>query len=55
MMISPEYYCEEHLRGKSQQEILKLIRSLKREISRLKKELEDDIRSFRRLSIRAND
>lgn len=42
MMISPEAYYEEYLRGRSQEEILHEIRSLKREISRLKRELEDD-------------
>lgn len=41
MMISPETYYEIELKGKSQQEILKAIRSLRREISNLKKELED--------------
>ncbi|MBQ9594046.1 MAG: hypothetical protein IJR36_09250, partial [Lachnospiraceae bacterium] len=42
MMISPEMYYDEHLRGKSKEEILREIRSLKREINRLKRELEDD-------------
>ena len=42
MMISPEGYYEEYLKGKSQNEILTEIRSLKREISRLKKLLEGD-------------
>ncbi|MGM9942308.1 MAG: hypothetical protein ACI32N_10040 [Bulleidia sp.] len=41
MMISPETYYEMNLKGKSQQEILKEIRSLKREIGQLKKSLED--------------
>lgn len=41
MMISPEAYYEMELKGKSQQEILKAIRSLKREIGSLKKELEE--------------
>ncbi len=41
MMISPEIYYELELKGKSQQEILKAIRSLKQEISNLKKELEE--------------
>lgn len=41
MMISPEIYHAMELKGKSQQEVLKAIRSLKREISSLKKELED--------------
>ena len=40
-MMNPESYYEENLRGKSQEEILRRIRSLKREISRLKRDLED--------------
>ena len=36
MMISPETYYEEYLKGKTPEEILKAIRSLKREIARLK-------------------
>ena len=36
MMISPETYYEEYLKGKKPEEILKAIRSLKREITRLK-------------------
>lgn len=36
MMISPETYYEEYLKGKTPEEILKAIRSLKREITRLK-------------------
>ncbi len=36
MMISPESYYEEYLKGKTPEEILKAIRSLKREITRLK-------------------
>lgn len=36
MMISPETYYEENLKGKTSEEILKAIRSLKREITRLK-------------------
>ena len=36
MMISPETYYEEYLRSKSQKEVLREIRSLKREINRLK-------------------
>jgi hypothetical protein len=35
-MISPETYYEEYLKGKTPEEILKAIRSLKREITRLK-------------------
>ena len=42
MMISPEYYYEEHLQGKSQEEILRQIRSLKREMNSLRQQLEDD-------------
>ena len=41
-MISPEFYYDEYLQGKSQEEILRQIRSLKQEISRLKRELEED-------------
>ena len=40
MMISPEYYYEEFLKGKSEQEIQAVIRRLKREIGRLKKAVE---------------
>ena len=36
MMISPETYYEENLKGKTAEEILKAIRNLKREIARLK-------------------
>lgn len=41
MMISPEGYYEASLKGKSQQEVLKEIRSLKREINRLKRYIEE--------------
>ena len=41
MMMSPEAYDEANLKGKSQQDILKESRSLKREINRLKREMED--------------
>ena len=41
MMISPEGYYEVSLKDKSQEEILKEIRSLKREISQLKRYLEE--------------
>lgn len=41
MMISPEGYYEMNLKGKSQQEIMTEIRSLKREIGRLKRKLEE--------------
>ena len=37
MMISPETFYEENLKGKSAGEILRVIKSLKREINRLKK------------------
>ena len=36
MMVSPETYYEENLKGKTAEEILKAIRNLKREIARLK-------------------
>ena len=42
MMISPEAYYEEYLCGKSQEEVLDEIVSLKGEISSLKRELEGD-------------
>lgn len=41
MMISPEGYYEMNLKGKSQQDILKEIRSLKREINQLKRYKEE--------------
>lgn len=41
MMISPEGYYEVNLKGKSQQDILKEIRSLKREINQLKRYMEE--------------
>lgn len=37
MMASPEWYYEAHLKGKTTDEINAQIRSIKREISRLKK------------------
>lgn len=40
-MISPEGYYEVSLKGKSQSEILKEIRSLKREINQLKRYMEE--------------
>ena len=40
MMISPEYFYEENLKGKSAEEILTVIRGLKREIGRLKNIIE---------------
>lgn len=36
MMISPESYYEEFLKGKSKEEILRSIRGLKKEFGRLK-------------------
>ena len=36
MMIGPEYYYDKYLKGKSAKEIMSAIRSLKREINRLK-------------------
>ncbi len=41
MMIHPEGYYEMFLKGKTQQEVQKEIRSLKRTINSLKKEIED--------------
>lgn len=41
MMISPEGYYEVSLKGKSKAEILKEIRSLKREINQLKRYMEE--------------
>ena len=41
MMISPEGYYEEYLKGRTAEEILKVIRSLKREIDRLKNIVEN--------------
>ena len=41
MMISPDWYYEEYLKGKTAAEIMAKIRSLKKEIGRLKKVLED--------------
>lgn len=41
MMISPEGYYEVSTKGKSQEESLKEIRSLKREINQLKRYLEE--------------
>ena len=36
MMISPEGYYEEYLKGKTKEQILTVIRGLKQEIGRLK-------------------
>lgn len=41
MMISPEVYYQMNLKDKSQPEILKEIRSLKREINQLRRDLEE--------------
>lgn len=41
MMNSPEGYFEVNLKGKSQQDILKEIRSLKRKINQLKRYIEE--------------
>lgn len=40
MMISPEYYYEEELKGKTKEEIMRAIKDLKRHISKLKYEME---------------
>lgn len=40
MMISPEYFYESELKGKSIEQIDKVIRSLKREMNSLKKDIE---------------
>ena len=42
MMISPETYYEMNLKGKSQEEIMKKIRSLKIKIGQLKRSIEND-------------
>ncbi len=42
MMISPETYYETKLKGRSCEEIMTQIRSLKREIGRLKRSIEED-------------
>lgn len=42
MMISPETYYEEYLKGKTKEQILSAIRGLKREIGRLKNTLENE-------------
>lgn len=41
MMISPEYYYEENLKGKTVQEIQSKIRGLKSKITRLKRKMEN--------------
>lgn len=40
MMICPETYYEEHIKGKSAEQIMTVIRSLKKEIGRLKSTIE---------------
>ena len=42
MMISPELYYDESLKGKSAEEIMHQIRSLKKDCNRLKRELESN-------------
>lgn len=39
MLISPEYYYEENLKGKTVQEIQSKIRGLKSKITRLKRKM----------------
>ncbi len=41
MMICPETFYEMSLKGKSKEEIMTVIRSLKRKITRLKNEIAD--------------
>jgi hypothetical protein len=40
MMISPEGYYEEYLKGKTKEQILTVMRGLKQEIGRLKNTME---------------
>lgn len=40
MMISPEGYCEEYLKGKDEKQIMRAIRGLKPEIGKLKNIME---------------
>ena len=40
MMISPEGYYEEHLKGKTKEQIMTAIRGLKQEIGHLKNTME---------------
>ena len=40
MMVSPEWYYEEYLKGKSVDQIKSLVRSLKRKIRQLQKEVD---------------
>ena len=41
MMISPEYYYEEYLKGKNEKQILSAIRGLKNRIGHLKNAMEN--------------
>ena len=41
MMVSPEWYAEEYLKGKTVDEIKSQIRSLKRKIRQLQKEVDN--------------
>ena len=41
MMVDPEWYCEEKLKGKTVEEIKKEIRSLRRKIRQLQKEVDN--------------
>ena len=41
MMISPESYYEEYLKGKTKEQIMTAIRGLKQEIGRLKNSMEN--------------
>ena len=41
MMVSPEWYYEENLKGKTVDEIKSRIRSLKRKIRKLQKEIDN--------------
>ena len=41
MMVDPEWYYEEHLKGKSDEQIRSRIRSLQRKIRQLQKEVDN--------------
>ena len=41
MMVSPEWYYEEHLKGKNADQIRSIIRSLQRKIRQLQKEVDN--------------
>ena len=43
MMIGPETYYEEHLKGKTAAKIMTTIRALKKEINQLKKSVESPV------------